>query len=180
MCLAARNDAGLPPFFDGTHWTFPAPQQLIKDVQAGLTDLNSYPVDERGLAYHYAYIGIKRLGAGQFYMISIKDKDGESYDGGKTYRLTVPPNAPVEHMVGHGIRSGDARAHQERRSRQPRVEQHRSEEKRRRISRFVFRSEGTRGQRVELGTYGSGAQVRADGALLRADQSALREGVETP
>ncbi len=96
MCLAARYDAGLPPFFDGTHWTFPAPQQLIKDVQAGLTDLNSYPVDERGLAYHYAYIGIKRLGAGQFYMISIKDKDGESYDGGKTYRLTVPPNAPVE------------------------------------------------------------------------------------
>ena len=37
MCLAARYDAGLPPFFDGTHWTFPAPQQLIKDVQAGLT-----------------------------------------------------------------------------------------------------------------------------------------------
>ena len=29
-------------------------------------------------------------------MISIKDKDGESFDGGKTYRLTVPPNAPVE------------------------------------------------------------------------------------
>jgi hypothetical protein len=96
MCLAARYDAGLPPFFDGTHWTFPAPQQLIKDVQAGLTDLNSYPVDERGLAYHYAYIGIKRLGAGQFYMISIKDKDGDTYDGGKTYRLTVPPHAPVE------------------------------------------------------------------------------------
>ena len=94
--LAARYDAGLPPFFDGTHWTYPAPQQLIQAAQAGFTDPNSYPVDERGLAYHYAYIGIKRLGAGQFYMISIKDKDGESYDGGKTYRLTVPPNAPVE------------------------------------------------------------------------------------
>ena len=55
-----------------------------------------YPVDARGLAYSYAFIGIKRLGAGQFYLISIKDKDGESYDGAKTYRLTVPPNAPVE------------------------------------------------------------------------------------
>ena len=96
MSLAARYDAGLPPFFEGTHWTFPAPQQLIQAAQAGFTDLNSYPVDERGLAYHYAYIGIKRLGAGQFYMISIKDKDGESYDGGSTYRLTVPPNPPVE------------------------------------------------------------------------------------
>ena len=43
-----------------------------------------------------AYIGIKRLGAGQFYLISIKDKDGDAFDGGKTYRLSVPPNAPVE------------------------------------------------------------------------------------
>jgi hypothetical protein len=36
------------------------------------------------------------LGAGQFYLINIKDKDGESYDGAKTYRLQVPPNVPIE------------------------------------------------------------------------------------
>ena len=30
------------------------------------------------------------------YLISIRDKDGESFDGGKTYRLTVPPNVPIE------------------------------------------------------------------------------------
>src|SRR6185312_7625357 len=29
-------------------------------------------------------------------LISIKDKDDEGYDGGKTYRLTVPQDAPVE------------------------------------------------------------------------------------
>ena len=40
--------------------------------------------------------GIKRLGAGQFYLISIRDKDGDSFDGSRTYRLTVPPNVPVE------------------------------------------------------------------------------------
>ena len=28
---------------------------------------NNYPIDARGMAYSYAYIGIKRLGAGQFY-----------------------------------------------------------------------------------------------------------------
>src|SRR5882757_4356194 len=94
--LAARYDAGLPPFFDGTHWTYPAPPELIQAAQGGFTEPNSYPIDDRGLTYHYAYIGIKRLGAGQFYLINIKDKAGESYDGGKTYRLTVPPNAPVE------------------------------------------------------------------------------------
>src|SRR5262249_37943088 len=29
-------------------------------------------------------------------LISIRDKDGQAFDGGKNYRLTVPPNAPVE------------------------------------------------------------------------------------
>ncbi len=96
MLLEAKYDAGLPPYFDGTHWTFPAPPELIQAAGAGFAEPNSYPVDSRGLAYSYAYIGIKRLGAGQFYLIAIKDKDGESFDGGKTYRLTVPPNAPVE------------------------------------------------------------------------------------
>ncbi|MGA9948657.1 MAG: DUF1214 domain-containing protein, partial [Xanthobacteraceae bacterium] len=62
----------------------------------GYADPSVYPVDNRGLAYSYAYIGIKRLGVGQFYLISIRDKDGDPFDGGKTYRLTVPANAPVE------------------------------------------------------------------------------------
>jgi hypothetical protein len=96
MSLEARYNAGLPPYFEGTHSTFPAPPELIQAAQAGFAEPNSYPIDARGLAYSYAYIGIKRLGAGQFYLINIKDKDGESYDGSKTYRLTVPPNAPVE------------------------------------------------------------------------------------
>jgi len=94
--LAARYDAGLPPYFEGTHWTFPAPQDLIQAAQAGYAETNIYPTDTRGLAYHYAYIGIKRLGSGQFYMISIKDKAGKGFDGAKTYRLHVPPNVPVE------------------------------------------------------------------------------------
>ena len=63
---------------------------------AGFADPNHFPLDARGLAYHYAFIGIKRLGAGQFYLINIKDKNGKSYNGGKSYRLTVPPNAPIE------------------------------------------------------------------------------------
>ena len=96
MSLAARYEAGLPTFFEGTHWTYPAPPELVQAAAVDFAEPSAYPVDARGLAYSYAYIGIKRLGAGQFYLISIKDKDGESYDGGKTYRLTVPPDAPVQ------------------------------------------------------------------------------------
>jgi hypothetical protein len=94
--LAAKFDAGLPAFFEGTHWSFPAHPDLLKATADNFDNPNSYPIDWRGLAYHYAYIGIKRLGAGQFYLINIKDKDGESYDGAKTYRLQVPPNVPIE------------------------------------------------------------------------------------
>lgn len=74
----------------------PAPQDVIKAYADGFADMNSYPVDSRGMAYSYAYIGIKHLGAGQFYAISIRDKDGDAFDGSKTYHLTVPANAPVE------------------------------------------------------------------------------------
>jgi hypothetical protein len=94
--LEAKYDAGLPPFYDGSRWTVPALPELIAAAQAEFNDPNKYPVDARGLTYSYAYIGIKRVGAGQFYLISIRDKSGEGFDGSKNYRLTVPPNAPVE------------------------------------------------------------------------------------
>jgi hypothetical protein len=94
--MAAKYDAGLPPFFEGTHWTFPAHPELIKAATEDFEGANDYPVDWRGITYHYAYIGIKRLGAGQFYLINIKDKDGTDYDGGKTYRLHVPASVPID------------------------------------------------------------------------------------
>jgi hypothetical protein len=95
--LEAKYDAGLPPFSSAkSRWTMPAPPELVSAVQSSYSDANAYPVDSRGLAYSYAYVGIKRLGVGQMYLISIRDRAGKSFEGGKTYRLTVPPNPPVE------------------------------------------------------------------------------------
>jgi hypothetical protein len=94
--IAAKYDAGLPPFFAGTHWTFPAHPELLKAASEGFANPDAYPVDWRGITYTYGYIGIKRLGSGQFYLINIRDKGGESYEGSKTYRLHVPPNVPIE------------------------------------------------------------------------------------
>src|SRR5262249_38655392 len=72
--LEAKYDAGFPPFFSPTgRWTVPAPPDVVKAMQAAYTDVNEYPVDSRGVAYSYAYIGIKRLGVGQMYLISIRD-----------------------------------------------------------------------------------------------------------
>jgi hypothetical protein len=107
--LAAKYDAGLEPFFYDTHWTLPAPAELLRAAADNYRNYDSYPIDSRALAYHYAYIGVERsladytayVGterplAGQFYLINIKDKNGESYDGSRTYRLHVPPDVPVD------------------------------------------------------------------------------------
>jgi hypothetical protein len=41
------------------------------------------------------YFSAKHLGAGQFYLMSFQDRAGRQLEGQKTYRLTVPANAPV-------------------------------------------------------------------------------------
>ena len=94
--LAARYDAGFPAFFEGTHWMTPTLPEVIEGQSTDYADPNHYAVDGRGLAYSYAYIALKRLRVGQYYLITIKDKDGEAYDGAKIYRLHVPPDVPVE------------------------------------------------------------------------------------
>ncbi|MDE3825050.1 DUF1254 domain-containing protein [Sinorhizobium meliloti] len=94
--LEARYDSGQIPFYDNSKWNYIGNPELVKSAQAGYDESDAYPVDLRGVAYSYAFVGIKRLGTGQFYLISLKDKAGQTFDGGKTYRLTVPANVPVE------------------------------------------------------------------------------------
>ncbi|SFB05607.1 Uncharacterized conserved protein [Rhizobium sp. NFR07] len=93
---AALFDAGFPVFFEGTHWTMPALPEGIEGQATTYADPDHYTVDARGVGYTYAYIAIKRLGVGQFYLINIKDKAGNDYDGGRSYRLHVPADVPVE------------------------------------------------------------------------------------
>ena len=53
------------------------------------------PVDGRAVSYSLAFFSARHLGEGQFYLMTIVDKDGHPLDGGGRYRLTVPPDAPV-------------------------------------------------------------------------------------
>lgn len=58
-------------------------------------------VDARTL-FHYYATGItpamvaKRVGVGSQYALSNRDADGNYFDGGKTYSVTIPPNPPAE------------------------------------------------------------------------------------
>ena len=94
--LEARYDTGLPPFYPDSHWNSLASPEMIAAVQKDFNDPDKYPVDARGMTYSYAFVGLKRLGTGQFYLVSLRDKDGNPFDGGKTYRLTVPAKPPVQ------------------------------------------------------------------------------------
>ncbi|MGW4352958.1 DUF1214 domain-containing protein [Nocardia sp. NPDC004582] len=84
-----------PPYFDNTHWALPANQQLVTAMQDGFVDPSNYPVDARGMTYSFAYFAAKSLGTGQFYLVAIHDSDGKDFDGGKNYKITVPPHVPV-------------------------------------------------------------------------------------
>ena len=83
------------PFFDDAHWAVPASHDVITGMASGFGDPASYPVAERGMLYSFVYFSVKHLGTGQFYVMTIADKDGRPFDGATTYRLRVPANPPV-------------------------------------------------------------------------------------
>jgi hypothetical protein len=86
----------LGPFFPGRQWTTPATPAFKDAIQSGYADVNSYPIDARGVTYTVGFIGIKKLGTAQFYLIDFKDNAGNQFDGGKSYRLHVPADPPVK------------------------------------------------------------------------------------
>jgi hypothetical protein len=93
--LEMKYDALFSPYFDGSRWALPVSPEYHKAISISFADPDSYPVDDRGVIFSFAFFTPKHLGQGQFYLMTIKDKDGEAFHGGDTYRLIVPPNAPV-------------------------------------------------------------------------------------
>ena len=84
-----------PPFNEGSHWALPATKEVVEALQTNYAKPDNYPVDGRAVSYSMAFFSAKHLGEGQFYLMTIVDKDGDSFHGSETYRLTVPANAPV-------------------------------------------------------------------------------------
>ena len=83
------------PFNQGTHWALPADQNVLDGLMTNFIEPDDYPVEGRGVGYSMGYFSAKHLGTGQFYLMTIMDKDGKALVGGRSYRLHVPPNAPV-------------------------------------------------------------------------------------
>jgi hypothetical protein len=95
-CLDARYEDSFKPFYEGEHWSLPFLPELGETVPTGYEKADAYSVDARGLADTYAFSTVKHLGAGQAYLLTIEDADGNPLDGSNAYRLLVPANAPVK------------------------------------------------------------------------------------
>jgi len=94
--LEQQYDRGFPPFWPGSRWGLPAWPEAVQGQSTNYANEDSYPVDLRGLAYSYAYVSIKHLGAAQYYLMAVKDTDGRPFEGSRTYRLRVPANPPTK------------------------------------------------------------------------------------
>jgi hypothetical protein len=83
------------PYWPGTHWYrsvgFTIPQ---------ITD-DRVELDERGIWFYEAVTTSKGMvnpsvGAGQIYMTTKRDSDGNTFRADRTYRLRIPADVPVE------------------------------------------------------------------------------------
>ncbi|MGB6660442.1 MAG: DUF1254 domain-containing protein [Xanthobacteraceae bacterium] len=83
-------------FNEGQQWVLPALPGVSEGMMTNFGSPNAYPVDGRGVAYSMAFFSAKHLGTGQYYLMTIRDKDHKPLDGNSTYRLNVPANAPVK------------------------------------------------------------------------------------
>ncbi len=83
------------PFWPDTRWAFPASQDFAAELTQDFPDPNRYGTDERGLVFSYIFFTPRRLGRGQFWLMTHQDKTGAALEGGRTYRLRVPPNVPI-------------------------------------------------------------------------------------
>jgi hypothetical protein len=94
--LEQKYETMFAPYYEGRQWVFPILPEVIGGLQSQFAKPDSYPVDGRGVTYAMAFFSTKHSGIGQYYLMTIKDKDGVALNGSGAYRLIVPANAPVK------------------------------------------------------------------------------------
>ncbi len=99
-----------PPYYEGGHFYVPVSHDVIEGLETFFAVPDKYPVDDRGVAYTLGFFSSKHLGAGQFYLMTFKDKNGNNLEGGGSYRLKVPANAPVTQYWSATVYDGDTHA----------------------------------------------------------------------
>jgi hypothetical protein len=83
-------------FYPDSTWRLPFFGGYKFESSPGVTNMDGY------IQYYYFATGVtpamemKMVGKGSQYPWSVQDSKGNPFDGGKTYRMRVPPNVPVK------------------------------------------------------------------------------------
>jgi hypothetical protein len=86
------------PYGSGTQWLgFNFNKQ---QVEAGLPFMTKdrLMVDDRGVLYFWVTFMPKKLGGGSDYLMAVRDKNGDLFDGKSLYRLRVPKDVPARNF----------------------------------------------------------------------------------
>ncbi len=83
-----------PWYYEGKKWS------VLVPPGAGETELtyefpSFYDYHVKGVLYYAVITSAKNYGTATFYLDLAETPDGEWLDGGKTYKLVMPPNVPV-------------------------------------------------------------------------------------
>ncbi len=86
-----------PWMYEGKKWSTLTP---AGEIETDWTyEFPSYfDYHARGALYYAIITSVKNYGAATFYLDLAETPDGEWLDGGKNYKLTVPPNVPVRNF----------------------------------------------------------------------------------
>ncbi len=85
----------LNPFvYEGKKWSQLTPPLV---VETGFTweSPNLFDYNARGVLYYAIITSVKNYGTATYYLDLAEDSNGEWLDGGKNYKLNVPPNVPA-------------------------------------------------------------------------------------
>lgn len=82
-------------FYDNANWFIPLTPEFLREQENDFSSRSHYPYTARGIVYQMGFIGLKKLGAGQFYLVNLRDDQGRFLEGRHSYRLTVPAGVPV-------------------------------------------------------------------------------------
>jgi len=94
--LDARYDAAFAQtYFASSRWAVPSSPEVLEGLGNNYAAPDRYPTGNRGVMYTFGFFSAKHLGQGQFYLFTIRDRGGQPLDGSGSYRLHVPPKAPV-------------------------------------------------------------------------------------